>query len=157
MLTNLQSENTTTTTTIQNMKLTTVFVLVSTAGLVSASTQYCYDQQKCESCPYYGNGSVNWRSPAICPYCDLNAPDCPQEPYQQCTSDVTWCSTGGNLAATTQCMPCCNSSYGNNTQKKKCQQACKSAYMDTCNGDWDNNWVRFLTRSGETVPSPNFV
>ena len=179
------------------MKLTTVFVLVSTAGLASASTQYCYDQQKCMSCPNYGNGSVNWMSPEICPYCDLNAPDCPpaqycydkqkcescpdyengsvnwmspeicpycdlnapdcpQEPYQQCTSEVTWCSTGGNLAATTQCMPCCNNSYGNNSKRKKCQQACKSAYIDTC-GDWDNNWVRFLTRSGDTVPSPYFV
>merc|ERR1711981_1049360 len=137
------------------MGLTTVFILVSTASLASASTQYCYDQEKCESCDYYQVGGVNWMSPEVCPYCDMNAPDCPRESeYQQCTSEVTSCSTGGNLAATTQCMPCCNNSFWKNRQKRKCQQACKSAYMDTCNGDWDNNWVRFLTRSGETVPTP---
>merc|ERR1719222_1310813 len=196
------------TTTIQNMKLTTVFILVSTASLASASTQYCYDQEKCESCDYYQDGSVNWLSPEICPHCDLNAPDCPTPPptppptpgqycydqekcescdyymvggvnwsspeicpycdinapdcpleskYQQCTSEVTWCSNGGNLPATTNCMPCCNNNFWKQRQKNKCQQACKATYMDTCNGEWDNNWARFLTRSGETVPRPNFL
>jgi len=116
----------------------------------------CYDEKKCQACPVYKQGGVNWQDPNNCPYCDPTAPDCPPQ-YGMCTKDVTWCSTGGNEAASTQCAPCCNQKFDSFNERKDCQHACKETYLNICSGEWDENWERFLQRTGEQIPDPNFL
>jgi len=122
----------------------------------SPPKDFCYDDEKCKACPVYMQGGVNWQDPNNCPYCDPKAPECPPQ-YDMCTKDITWCSTGGNMAASTQCAPCCNQEFDSSNERKDCQHACKDAYLNTCSGEWDDNWERTLQRTGEQIPDPNFL